>query len=249
MKKLLLVISASIGIASCSGNSEDNRDTALAQEFDDFTAINNANNLIALEATALVLALDTTDQAFVNLEDVSPIIDEVLLLRATDASVESVNARPIASPALLVMFTPEGEQAYQNQGLAPWRNLPDALQPLDIRGFSTLDTTLLSFPVNLNLQQLQTTYSNLVGIESVGADLLVGDGDDICREQVETTTYYVFRDGEGDCPSGCSQEVYYGFSIDEHQQVTQLGTYDGSPGTANSEPDWLVDRLECRRHL
>lgn len=240
MIKLAILTFCLVLITACGGSNNSSPSEA-PEPFADFEPIFQDNDLTELELNALILALDTTDAAFVNRNDLAPIMDELLVIRATAPNTQLISAR---SNNLYGFFIRLSGSLIEGQ--EPWADLPLALQPLQVTTRSTQNFFLLETAINLNPALVLESYSELAQVERVEFNGLVGDGDDICREQDQTSIYYVFRQGEGDCPSGCINETYYGFALNQMNQVTALGIYEGGPGQRDSEPDWLVDRLECR---
>lgn len=75
------------------------------------------------------------------------------------------------------------------------------------------------------------SYRALPNVLDASGDALVGDGDDVCAAFDGTAHAYLFKKGEGDCPSGCITRTYWGFSTNADGKVTPLGTW-----TRGSDP-------------
>ncbi len=259
MKPLYVVLLAMV-LTNCGGNSDNSSNgnrfepgntgdplpsTGVFAGFEPAFA----EELSEVQKSALVLALDATDEPFVNIDDLDQIIQELLVIRATEPSVQSISATQGFDSGILVVLTPEATEDFIEQQREPWSGLGAAFQPRNASFIGSTNVIVLDFPVNIKIDVVLDAFESLPEVETVEPNYLIGDGDDICREQTENAIYFIFNLGSGDCPSGCTREDYYGFSLNSAQQVTTLGDFHLEAGGNNELPDWYVDRLECRMHL
>lgn len=66
-----------------------------------------------------------------------------------------------------------------------------------------------------------------------GVNILIGDGSDITAELRETSVYYRFEYGWGDCPAGCISHHFWDFSVSADGDVEFLG--EGGDSLPDSE--------------
>jgi hypothetical protein len=90
-------------------------------------------------------------------------------------------------------------------------------------------------------------YETLSGVKYAEPDYYIGDcsniypyipdyyGGIISGDLDDHTRYYLFRKGDGDCPSGCTINQYWLFSADD-KGITYLGYYN--PDETSEKPEW-----------
>jgi len=116
--------------------------------------------------------------------------------------------------------------------------------PNELYGVSSLEPFLrfveffvLHYTHRLNIPLLGTEYAALPHVMSVGPSAFAGDGNDVCASFDGDTFSYVFDAADGDCPAGCIEHTYSGFSTSASGEITSLGTWtkgDGDP------PSWCT---------
>jgi hypothetical protein len=107
---------------------------------------------------------------------------------------------------------------------------------------STNSVTIRFGGRRLNIPLVVVAYSSLPHrIGWIGPNKFIGDGNDVCASRSGDTYSYVFKKGEGDCPSGCTEETYWGFSTSPGGTVTTLG----KSGPEAPPPDWLQALPTC----
>jgi len=117
---------------------------------------------------------------------------------------------------------------------------------IDTPGFSSLFHRL-DFEGRYNLSLLINEYRKLPNVAWVEpAYLTVGDSSDVCLSIENDIHYYIFDFGSGDCPAGCTNHTYCGYSIDYSGQITELGTYETG---ATKPPLWFENLSNCKKWL
>lgn len=96
-----------------------------------------------------------------------------------------------------------------------------------------------------NSELLSQAYESLANVENAHGETWLGDGADVCIEVQGDEHFYIFDEASGDCPAGCINHFYYGFSASPNSAVASIGTYD----TQQPEPAWYSKLLECRQAL
>jgi hypothetical protein len=93
-----------------------------------------------------------------------------------------------------------------------------------------------------NMPLLEGVYAALPHVKQVVSGGTVGDSSDVCASFAGNTYSYAFKLGAGDCPAGCTEVTFWGFSTQPDGTVKSLG--QSGPGP-NAKPDWLQAVPDC----
>lgn len=99
-----------------------------------------------------------------------------------------------------------------------------------------------------NAASLEEAYGQLPEMRWAEVNSHFGGSVDLCLERFGDaldTHVYIFWYGSGDCPSGCLQNSYQGYSAEASGAIEYLGAYSGS----GAPPDWFVKARQCRNLL
>jgi len=120
-------------------------------------------------------------------------------------------------------------------------------------GIESIDTSMifvmgfvrLNFTGRLHPRRLQELYAVLPGIWSVSPNGIIGDGSNVYARETTSGMTYLFRNGWGDCPSGCIENEFWYFSCEGPQSefVGYWPAYEGVP-----PPDWWEEARLNREH-
>jgi len=223
------------------------------------------DNLSDIEFNAVVLLTETSNEVNVSNAGYEQILNELRVIYAIHNRINKFSLIPnMSTNSISIRFTDDGLKALNNNEYTAWDELNKKYKLLDISNFHHNYYTSLTFDGFYNTTILAEIYSALPGIdEAVAVHSIVpfSAANDICLEIEGELHYYIFDEGSGDCPSGCTEHFYTGFSIDRDFNVAQLGNfvthvegidefgYSGMVVTDEEEPTWLTDRLECRKWL
>lgn len=95
----------------------------------------------------------------------------------------------------------------------------------------------------LNIPLIVDAYASLPHrITWIGPPKSAGDGNDVCAAKNDGTYSYVFKKGEGDCPDGCTEETYWGFSTTPNGALTTIG----KSGPHGPPPSWVTALPTCK---
>jgi hypothetical protein len=101
-------------------------------------------------------------------------------------------------------------------------------------------TVRVTFAGRFDPSLLAGEYANLEGVAAAWESVTLGDGDDISLDVEGDTYHWVFSTGSGDCPAGCINHDYWGFTTNVRGGVSYHGTsVDGSLDQA-----WLDQHLD-----
>jgi hypothetical protein len=113
----------------------------------------------------------------------------------------------------------------------------------------------------INPERIAEEYELLPGVAYATASHLIGDGDNIYpyipgyKEGIiyaegidENIRYYLFKKGDGDCPSGCTIKDYWMFSADKNG-VDYIGEYHINEEEVPVEPSWWAIAQSAMRFI
>lgn len=80
---------------------------------------------------------------------------------------------------------------------------------------------ILKFSNPLKTNELAKLYESFPYVESANPNSMVGDGDDITVLDKGRYWLFVFKEGAGDCPSGCIEESYYYIKYDREKMKAE----------------------------
>jgi hypothetical protein len=102
------------------------------------------------------------------------------------------------------------------------------------RGFVEIRSTEI-----LHSGRLAAEYRTLPGVRYSHPNNLVGDGSNIYPGLEGSRARYLFRKGGGDCPSGCTENEYWYFIMDDEKVA-----YVGSWNDQTPLPSWWPEARE-----
>jgi len=195
---------------------------------------------------AEILAIEASGQPVAPLDVYDRIARDLSSIRSSHPEVQGITARPTwPASDLFIGFDAEGSAAVTSGTYADWECPNELYGAVSVRqvitGFFNVE-----YAHRFNVPALSAEYAKLPHVITAGPDLFLGDGNDVCASFAGTTYSYIFDAGSGDCPAGCIEHVYSGFSTPEPGQVVTLGTWskgDGDP------PPWFAALAECEKWL
>lgn len=99
---------------------------------------------------------------------------------------------------------------------------------------------VLSFKGQLHPRRLSELYAKLPGVKYAEPNGKIGDGSTIYpSSQTMSGLTYLFKNGEGDCPAGCTSNEYWYFVAYESREAIFIGYWN--PQKDPKKPDWWSD--------
>lgn len=148
------------------------------------------------------------------------VVDDLGAIRAHDPSLETVHARWPFGTGIYVSFDEAGTAEYQAGTYDDW-DCVNARHEGVPRESGLEDTAYIDFGDDrLNQSRLTSVYTDLAHVIVVEADLAIGDGSTICLQPGETDNRYLFAEGGGDCPAGCTEWRYWVYRVDASGAVS-----------------------------
>jgi hypothetical protein len=213
-------------------------------------------------AEAEWLALEVTG-AFTAPSDVyDRVLQDLSSIRAMYPEVASLHTRNLYSlggggPGL--KMDDDGFAAAMAQTYTDWDclNALVGTESVDLEYYEFIDwnSARINFDYSggrFNMPRIMEEYTKLPHILQVENSWNYGDGNDVCASRQNTTYSYVFDIGTGDCPLGCTEHTYFGFSTTPDGSITSLGTF--STGFIHGIPDppppaWFSSLEACTKEL
>jgi hypothetical protein len=196
---------------------------------------------------AEVLALEASGKLVAPKDVYQRIVTDLALIRGQNAQVQNIGAMASWVPGELLMgFDAAGLAAVSNGTYTDW-DCPNALY-----GMSGAEPgssyVLLHFDHRFNVPLLAKDYKALPHAQYAEPNGFGGDGNDVCVSIEGSATYhYVFDAGSGDCPAGCIEHTYWGFTTEGSPvKVTSLGTFSNAQGVV---PAWYSGLAACTQWL
>ena len=165
-------------------------------------------------------------------------------LRYAYPEVAKISARAIYQPGVLFLgVKPDLFQAVDGllegksgpvalrTGNAAFDALNARLELRAVRPYRHVGVLAMRFNDRLNVHAARRAYEKIAGIEYVEPAVYSGDGSDIEAAQSGEIWRIVVRKAWGDCPSGCTDEKLFFFTVkgDEVERIELAGTR-GGPG-------------------
>jgi hypothetical protein len=137
---------------------------------------------------------------------------------------------------LIIGFDSSTAQMVANGDYNAWNQLNESYQVTEIDTRSIrYDWVLVHFKDRLHPRRLAEMYEVLPGVAYAEPNGIMGDRSNIYPRQTFRGITYLFREGWGDCPSGCIYNIYWYFVI-EWNRPTFFGQWN--PQENPREPDW-----------
>lgn len=194
-----------------------------------------------------MLAIEASGELVAPQHVYQRIVSDLALIRAQHPEVQGIGAMKGWVPDELLMgFDDAGLAAVQAGTYADWdcANAYYGLVSKEVPSFYVL----LKFAHRYNTPLLASEYSKFAQVQYAEPNGFLGDGNDLCVSIEKETKYsYVFDAGSGDCPAGCIDHVYWGFTTEGTPvQITPLGTFTSSQG---APPPWFNALPDCTKWL
>jgi hypothetical protein len=194
--------------------------------------------MLAIEASGKLVAPEHVYQR---------ILSDLAMIRAQSPEVQGIQAmQSWALDEMLMGFDQVGLAGVQDGTYTDWdcANAHYGFTGKQVQSFYVL----VQFGHRFNVPLLASEYKLFPHVEYAEPNGLFGDGNDVCVSIENETKYnYVFDAGSGDCPAGCIQHMYWGFSTDGTPvKVTPLGSFANDQGVP---PGWFGALGACTQWL
>lgn len=198
-----------------------------------------------------VLTLEATG-AFIAPQEVYDRVDrELASIRSAYQDVSNIVARPSWPPQnLLITFDSTGAAEVLDYTYTAWNGANElyGVTLIEKSQLSSGGFARLNFRGSFNLPLLAQEYAKLPHVTYAGTEGIVGDGNDVCLQISGDTHSFIFDAGSGDCPAGCIDHAYWGFSVDNLGSISVLGTWQNR-SSGVPMPQWFQNLSSCRNWL
>jgi WD40 repeat protein len=194
------------------------------------------------------LVLEATG-AFTQPSDLSAeVATELEAIRGAYPEVGDISVFPSwAMNAVLARFENSAYAAYQSGSYTAWDELNARYGLVEVDMLSpSLGIIALRFSGHFNGPLLAKEYSTVPGLRYAEPNYIGGDGSDVCLCIDGDAHIYVFDEGGGDCPAGCTEHTYWAFRVRVEgatAEVEPLGRWEASYG--EEKPEWLERLASC----
>jgi hypothetical protein len=175
---------------------------------------------------AEILALRTTDDRIVAPEAVYQRVERDLrAIRQGYPDVDLITPFPRAAASSFSMSFDDDTLADVVAGTYTGWDCPNELY-----GFIGSDPPSLSGTVRVRFEGrfepslLVSEYENLPGVTAAWESVGGGDGNDISLDVEGESYHWLFSIGSGDCPAGCINREYWGFTTNAAGDITYHGS-------------------------
>lgn len=199
-------------------------------------------------AEAELLAIEASGEIVAPLPLHDRIATELAAIRADAPGLADVAAWPNWSPsAIVVSLDEEGTAAYDAGTYHAW-DCPNALYDVTaIEPGGLFGSITVRFDGLYDVQQVIEDYRVVEHVVNAELDVPNGDASDLCLSITGDLHTYIFDDARGDCPAGCTEHLYTGFTVDLDGTITALGSFD--PALPMPAPAWFEDAASCTMWL
>lgn len=200
------------------------------------------------DAEAELLAIEASGEIVAPQPLYDRVGAELAAIRADEPTLVAIVARPSWPPSSVdVTLDEEGRAAYDAGTFDAW-DCPNALYHATAVEDGFLGSLVVRFSGRYDVQQVLVDYEAVEHVVSAEPELVGGDdGPDVCLSIAGELHTYVFDDARGDCPAGCTEHLYTGFTVDLEGTITALGSFD--PAEPVTPPAWLEDAESCTTWL
>jgi len=176
------------------------------------------------------------------------IVAELAAIRADEPSLVDIEASPSWPPSsIVVSLDEEGAAAYDAGTYHGW-DCPNALYDVTETDDSGLfGSIIVQFDGLYDVRQVIEDYIVLEHVVDAEPDVIGGDSSDVCLSIDGDVHTYIFDDARGDCPAGCTEHLFSGFTVDLDGTITALGSFD--PADPVPAPAWYEDADSCTMWL
>jgi hypothetical protein len=158
--------------------------------------------------------------------------------------VDSVRFTPPWEPScILVEFDEETAELVLQGDYHAWDDLNEeyGITEINERLLDSMELATLHFEGVLHPRHLAALYDSLPGVRYVHMNHRIGDWSCIYPRFAEDKITYLFREGWGDCPSGCIYDRYTYFVFVE-DQPSLVGVW--TPSEVPGEPCWWAEAAQ-----
>jgi len=240
---LLAILLAAL-VFSCSKSTKNQACNDDSETPIDFTP--KENEEAELAALCLSGELVAPDDLY------NQILSDLTAIRATFGDTfEMIDQIRFLTPwvagCVMIGFDDTTFQQIRDEQYHAWDELNEQYQLID------MDTipighggaVLLSFMGRLNPWRLAELYSVLPGVWSTSPNFIRGDWSNVYARRTQDGITYLFRQGWGDCPSGCIYSEYWYFKFEGDQPVF-VGHW--APHEDPNEPNWWEEARLNKEH-
>lgn len=201
-------------------------------------------------AEAELLAIEASEEIVAPTALYERAVSDLELIRADDPELNAVEARARwAVDELLVTLDEDSDAALMKGTYEDWDCVNEYYGVTEVIPQGFLFSHVLEFEGRFNIPLLAPDYEAIETITSTEASLSGGDGSDVCMSVDGDLHTYVFDGARGDCPAGCTEHVYTGYTVDGRGELQLLGVWAPDPEARPNPPRWYTAAEACTQWL
>jgi hypothetical protein len=198
------------------------------------------------DAEAEVLAFQAAGTLVAPDDVYDRVLQDLGRIRADHPEVTGITGHATFTPdQMLVGFDDAGHAALEAHTYTDWDCLNVLYGGMLTDVFWLIPAAALHFNGRFNSPLLIKEYEKVPHVKSAEASV-VGDSSSVCASIDGATYSYIFDSASGDCPAGCTDHTYFGFSTTPDGSITSLGTFTKGHG---APPAWFSSREACTKQL
>ncbi len=201
---------------------------------------------------AEVLAIEASGEAMAPPALYERVVADLAIIRKDAAELADVLASPSWNLSELLVSLDDAATVAVERGTYQGWDCPNALYGVtEVEPWGLDGTYHVRFDARVNPLMVEADYLVLDGVLAVEPGLGDGDGNDVCMSSSGDVFTYIFDRGRGDCPAGCTEHLYTGFTVDARGSLVMLGTYEITDGgdPVPPPPEWFTDAADCTQWL
>ena len=172
-----------------------------------------------LQRDALVLVQGHGKDGLINVKLARKVQQALTRIRAGHQEVAKIHARGYELRSLFVVLTKDAQARLAKKikiktktGIPALDRLNARFQAVSVQTVSGPSLLRVRFRQPMDIQVLMKRYKALPQVRETAANIFMGDGHDITLEMGAKQWRFKFKEGSGDCPSGCIRNTYYNFT-------------------------------------
>ncbi|MEM7160555.1 MAG: hypothetical protein AAF799_47400 [Myxococcota bacterium] len=199
---------------------------------------------------AELLAIEASEEIVAPTELYERALADLALIRADAPELSTIQARPRWRPdELRVSLDRDSDAALMAGTYRDWDCVNEHYGVVEVIAEGFFFSHVLHFEGRFNIPLVQPDYMAVETVTSTESAITGGDGPDVCMSIDGDLHTYIFDDARGDCPAGCTEHAYTGYTVDGRGTLELLGVWAPDPEARPDPPPWFTAAEPCTQWL